>query len=317
MTAQARESFDATSFEEEAWLLGQPPLQKFLDYVGETAIGGDRVRQSLLVDQWRTANDIYYDLEKTEGGIAETIEIQELSGELAMLAEKVRADATFKNTYEVLPTRFAMVELDKLIVSQQHVNLSHARSARARLGAAPGPADVFAMCLPLGRPQAPVQIRQTGAKRFVLWSPSSDIRFHEAKMFGPESIAGYESFGPIGAVLGLVVGFGSNFLNVIESDKRLVLHNGHHRAYALRDLGLTHAPCLIQTVTRLDELNVVASRQVCEAPAFYFKSQRPPLLKDFFDARLNTVLRVPKLVRMIELNFEVKDFEVKDFASVI
>lgn len=315
MNAPARDALATTNFDEEVWLLGQPPLQKFLNYVEETAIGGDRVKQSLLVDQWRAANDVYYELENSEAGIAETAEAMDLDPALAELADRVRADSRFKRAFEVVPTRFAMVELDKLIISQQHVNVTHARSAKARLAKSSTPADVFRLCAPIDAPAAPVRIRQTGARRYVMWSPSSDIRFHEAKLFSGDAINGYEPYGAIGAILGLVVGFGSNFLNVIESDGRLVLNNGHHRAYGLRDFGLTHAPCIIQTVTRTDELNLIGPRQVCEAPAFYFKAARPPLLKDFFDPRLHTVLRIPKLVRMIEINFEVRDFEVEDFAA--
>ena len=317
MTATPRELTHglSESTQKEAWLLGQPPLRKFLDFVEETAIGGDRVKQSLLVDQWRIANDLYYELEKSEGGIAQTVDIRELDASLAMLAEDVRRDSRFRRAYEIVPTRFAMVELDKLVVSQQHVNLTHAESARAKLGSAPSVEDLFRACLPLGQSGPEVRMRKTGAKRYVMWSPSSDIRFHEAASLTAGQISDYESFGPIGAVLGLVVGFGSNFLNAIESDNRLVLNNGHHRAYALRDLGLTHAPCLIQTVTRVDELGVAASGDICDMASFYFKSPRPPLLKDFFDPRLRMVLTIPKLVRMIELSFEVRDFEVKDFAE--
>ena len=111
-------------------------------------------------------------------------------------------------------------------------------------------------------------------------------------------------------ILGLKVGYSSNFLSVIESDKRMVLHNGHHRAYALRAMGYTHAPCIIQTVTRTDELNLVASREVTEAPAHYFKSARPPLLKDFFNSRIRKVFQLPRILRMVEVSFEVREFEV-------
>jgi len=63
-------------------------------------------------------------------------------------------------------------------------------------------------------------------------------------------------------------------------------------------------------VTRRDELNLVASRAVIEEPAFYFKTARPPLLKDFFDPRIRKVLRVPTILRAVEVSFEVKDFDV-------
>jgi hypothetical protein len=207
-----------------------------------------------------------------------------------------------------------MVELDRLVMSQIHVNLTHIERLRTRIDAAASPEALFRFCLPLDRAEAPVRMRKVGSNRFLFWSESSDFRFHEPALLKPDQIGGYSSFGPLGGVIGLTVGYGSNFLNVIESDGRMVLHNGYHRAYALRSLGITHAPAIVQTVTRRDELNLVASRAVLDDPAFYFKTARPPLLKDFFDPRIRKVLRVPKILRMIELSFEVNEVEVVDFA---
>jgi hypothetical protein len=97
---------------------------------------------------------------------------------------------------------------------------------------------------------------------------------------------------------------------VIRVEKRLLLHNGYHRACALRAMGITHAPCIVQTVTRPDELDLTAKAAVTEDPAFYFGTARPPVLKDFFDPKIRKKLPVHKQVRMIEVNFEVRDYLV-------
>jgi hypothetical protein len=158
-------------------------------------------------------------------------------------------------------------------------------------------------------------MRRVGPQRFVFWSESTDFRFQEPTLLRPDQVNGLEAFGPVAGVLGLVVGFGSNFLNVIESGGRLLIHNGHHRACALRDLGITHAPCIVQTVTRRDELKIVAARAVTEDPAFYFAAARPPLLKDFFDPKIRKVLRVKEICSMVEVSFEVNERRIQDFAS--
>jgi len=299
--------------QDEVWLLGQPPLQDYVDYVQEIRDGGTSISRKLLVDLWRVANDYYYELEVSEAGLADRAEVRELPPSLAPVADTVMIDARFRRAFDKLPTRFAMVELDKLVVSQLHVDLNHAERLKARLGRAPSPESLFRFCHPLGGEDAPLQIRRVGPDRFVFWSASSDLRFHEALLLHPNQISGYEAFGPVGGIVSLVVGFGSNFLNVIQSDNRVLLQNGYHRAYALRDLGITHAPCIVQTVTRLDELNLAAGRKVRESPAFYFKAARPPLLKDFFDPKIRTVLRVPRVQHMIEVSFEVKEYDMKDF----
>ena len=297
----------------EAWILGQPPLQKYLDFMEEIAPLKSAPSRKALIDDWRRANDHYYKLEVAEDGIADKAGIAPLAASLRGLARKVKADPRYKRSFDDLPTRFAMVELDRLIVPQPHVNLDHIARLKLRLGPKRTPAALFHFCLPLDRSEADVQMRRAGANRYLFWSPSSDFRFQEPVVLTPDQIRGYQAFGPIGSVIGLTVGFGSNFLTVIKSDGRLLLHNGHHRAYALRDLGVTHAPCIVQTVTRRDELNLVASRAVRDDPAFYFKSARPPLLKDFFDPKLRKVISVPPLTRVVELSFDVKEFEIKDF----
>ena len=129
---------------------------------------------------------------------------------------------------------------------------------------------------------------------------------------GPDQLRGYESFGAIAGVVGVVVGFSPNFLSVLRSDSRLILHNGYHRAYALRELGMTHAPCVIETVSRRDELNLVAKQRVADNPAFYLKAARPPLLKDFFDPKIRKVLQTYKSLKMIEVSFEVQDLSMRE-----
>lgn len=308
-----RRPVDATT-QRELWLLGQPPLGRYLDFVEDFVIDGKEMRRGDLIEEWRQANDYYYELETSEANIADHAEVRPVDSALQPLVRAVEEDARFQRSYDELPTRIAMVELEKTVVPQPHVNLDHVERLKARLSANPSGEALFRFCLPLDRDEAPVRTRRMGGGRFQFWSPSSDFRFLEDKLLHGDETGDLSSFGPIASALSLLVGYGSNFLTAIESDGRLLLHNGHHRAYALRDLGITHAPCIIQTVTRRDELNLVASRSVTSDPAFYFKASRPPLLKDFFDPKIRKVLRVPPIVRLIELSFEVKETEIRDFA---
>ena len=65
-------------------------------------------------------------------------------------------------------------------------------------------------------------------------------------------------------------------------------------------------------MTRRDELAVVGPQRVVDAPAFYFKSARPPLLKDFFDPRIRKPLRVRRTRKVIEVSFEVREAHVAE-----
>ncbi len=300
---------------EISWLLGQPHLSDYLDFVRHKVVGGRDMDAGALADEWRAANDIYYDLEQSEAGIADTAQCLPLPPRLEALASALKTSPYYRTTFDTLPTTIAMVELDKLIVSQTHI-ANRFSAARARLlGSEPDAETLFHFCLPLERDNPAVRIQRLASDRYLFSSPSTDLRAHEPTLLGQDQIANIASFGPIAGVIGLIVGFGSNFLTAIRSDNRLVLHNGYHRAYALRALGITHAPCIVETVTRKDELRVAASETVSEDPAFYFRAARPPLLQDFFDMRLAKRLQVRPMETAVEVEFKMRSWTTTDWSE--
>lgn len=295
----------------EICLLGQPPLRRYLSFVRNQVVGGDSADRKALVDEWRRVNDYYRELEESEAGIADGIEVRELDPALAPLVALAMADPRYRSAFDTFPTDFAWVELDRLVIYQTHVTQEFVETLTSRLGPKPDPERLFRFCLPPERPTAPVTIRKVGQERYVFACESSDFRFLDTALLRPEQIQGYDSGGLISGVVGLVVGFGSNFLTAIRYQDRLVLHNGYHRACALRALGVTHAPCIVQTVTRGDELEVAAKRSVADDQRFYFVARRPPLLKDFFDPRIRKVLPVHRSMTTVEVTFEVEEHGVR------
>lgn len=297
---------------QEIVILGQPSLQQHLDFMRDIVVGGDAADPRAVCDEWRRANDIYHELEQAEAGIADTAECRDLAPALEPLAEALRADPHFQRTFDSLPSRIAQVELDKLVIFQTQVTQQFIDAIQVKLGPRPDPQSLFRLCLPVGQREVPIEIRRTGSRRYSFSSASTDLRFQEAVLLQAGQIAGHHSFGPVGGVVGLFVGFGSNLLNVVRADDRMVLHNGYHRACALRAMGFTHAPCIVQTVTRRAELAVAATQKVNDDAAFYFKAARPPLLKDFFDPRLTRIMPVRRTRKVVEISFEMRVFEVMD-----
>lgn len=296
---------------EELRLLGQPPLHDHLDFVRKRVVGGADLDPAELVNDWRRANDRYYDLAEQEAGFADEIDIQDLPPALDQLLAATKADFRYRNTFNRFPTSFAMVELDRLVVYQTHVAHEFSRDLAARLGPDPDPAMLFQFCHPERAENPPVEIRELGDNRYVFSSDSTDFRQHEPVLLRPEQVHDHQTFGPLSAMVGLGIGFGSNFLTAIRADNRLLLHNGYHRACALRLAGVTHAPCIVQTVTRRDELEVAAKNVVADHPEFYFSTPRPPLLKDFFDEQIAQIFTVYRTKKMIEVTFDIKTFEVR------
>jgi hypothetical protein len=296
---------------EELWLLGQPDLGYFLKFVRDKVVGGAALSPRLLADEWRRANDYYYELEVSEPGIADRVECRQLDDCLLPLVERVMAAPWFQRAFDTLPITLAMVELDRLVVFQPNVTRNFVGELKASLGVDPDPTSLFRFCIPLERPEPQVKVQRLGSRRYQVSSESADFRFLEAAVFQSDQISGYWPHGRIGAVIGAVVGFGSNFLNAIrDENRRIMLNNGYHRAVALRELGITHAPCIIQEVTRRDELAVAAGSTVNRTPFFYFGKKRPPLLKDFFDPRIRKILPVRRMRRVVEVEIEVRKFDL-------
>jgi hypothetical protein len=291
---------------EELWLLGLPPLEHFLDFVEHAVVGGTHPDRFALIEEWRAANSYYQELEQSEAGIANAGVPRELDAELAPLAREIAAHPHFRHTFDTVQTQFGIVELDRLIVRQKHVTQSFIDALVARIACRPDPETLFRICLPTDAPRPPVRICQVGSHRYVFRCESTDLRYHHTTVLEPQQVPGYDSFGPIAGMIAVVVGFGHEFLSVVRVGNRLLLDNGYHRACALRTLGVTHVPCVIQTISRLDELRMTVSARVAEEAVLYFESARPPLLKDFFDPKIRKLLPIRAQTHLVEVHVEIK-----------
>lgn len=290
------------------WLLGQPHLGDYLDFHKNKVIRPDGVECDLRVHmaEWQAANDYYAQLEKAEAGIADTIRCKPLPAKLKPLAQAIEQHPWFRDSFDDLPYRFELVELDKLVVSQLQVENGYSADLAQRIGPQADPASLFRFCLPLERPNPPVRIRRLGSNRYEFTSPSSDFREHRAQLLQGAQLDGIELPGPAVAMLGISVGFGSNFMSGVRSNNRVLLQNGYHRAYALRSAGFTHAWCIVEEVTRKDELRLTANEEVSDDPEFYFASRRPPILKDFFDPQIAKQFLAKRSEFVVEFEITVR-----------
>lgn len=290
------------------WLLGIPELDDYLSFVKRRVVGGDKIPPRTLVDEWRAANDLMYDLEQAEGGDVDKITTRPLDKPVAALAAELSETPYFKAMFDTMPVKFEMVELDRLIVCQTEIADIYSGSVADTLGPNPSPEALFRFCMSLDRVLPPVRIKRIDAEHYQFVSPSTDLRAHDVALLQPSDLTSANSIGPVAAALGLIVGFTPNFMSVIRSGKRLLLHNGYHRAYALRSLGITHAPCVVETVTRTNELSIIANSNVSSDPGFFFAARRPPLLRDFFNPKLRKELLVRPMETVIEVKFTMSDF---------
>lgn len=297
--------------EEHVYLIGHVSFQDCLSYLSTELIDGRSLDQKRLADEWRAAHDYLGQLRQTEAGCADNAGFEPLPPELQLLAMEVLADPIYQRAFTTVPVEIGLVELDRLVIFQNSINLAHVRRLKEAWGPTPSPEQVVRHCLPFEHQTPICRVGRVPRKdELIFLSDSNDLRFLECVVLRPEELPNFQPLGPIAGVVGLVVGYGSNYINVISSEGRLVLNNGYHRTYALRDLGVTHVPCVIQKVTRREELAVVAGTALRRHPDLYLSAPRPPLLKDLFDVRLSRTLFLPPKARQVRVSFSIEEVSV-------
>ena len=297
--------------DERLYLIGRPTLKEFIHFVRSRAV--DPLDEGRLADEWQAANTIVRTLEKEEAGFADNPPIGKMGPEYEPLLIEFLKDPLVRYGFNTVPTEVALVELDRLVVYQKHVDLTFARQLERKLGPTPSQEQIFRTCLPYDHPQPPVKWSRVDRDKFVFMSPSNDLRFLGTIPIPSNHIEDNPRPGNLVGVVGIAVGFGANFMNAFYAEKRLILNNGSHRAYALRKMGLTHVPCIVQHVSSRDELDVVASSKITRNLDFYLKHPRPSMLKDYFNPKLYTVMPVRRRLHQVTVRFEVDEANVPAF----
>jgi hypothetical protein len=297
---------DAVS--ENLYLVGRPTLKQFIHYVRGHAV--NQPSKGTLTDEWQAAHTVVRTLEKEEAGLADNPPIRTMGMEYESFLVEFLKDPLVRYNFNTVPTEVAFVELDRLVVYQKHIDLNFARQLESKLGPAPTEEQILKTCLPYDHPQPPVKWTRVRHGKYVFMSVSNDMRFLGAMPLHSGNIKDYPPPGNLVGVVGIAVGFGSNFLNAIYVENRLILNNGSHRAYALRKMGITHVPCIVQHLSSRDELDLVGSSEIRRDPDFYLKHPRPSMLKDYFNPKLQKLMPVRRRLRQITVRFEVEEHSV-------
>jgi hypothetical protein len=296
--------------DESLYLIGRPTLKQFIRFVKREAIAP--TDDATLIEEWQAAKNHIRTLEKEEAGHADhpVINPIEVGGKYKPLLVEFLNDPLVRHGFNTVPTEVAFVELDRLVVYQHHIDLTFVRHLQQKLGPTPSDEDIFRTCLPYDHPQPPAKWSRVDDGTFVFLSPSNDMRFLGPMRLRSGNLQDYPPPGALVGVLGLAVGFGCNFLNAIQVENRLILNNGSHRAYALRDMGFTHVPCVVQHVSTRDELDLVAPAPVRRDPDNFLKGTRPSMLKDYLNPKLRKVLPVHRRLKQITVKFEVSEVSI-------
>ena len=305
--ASAEAHQDATN--EYLYLTGRPRLRDLLHFARSHA--ATPPDETALTATWQSAHERVRQIEQDEAGAADDPPMTKLGPECEPLLLELLSDPLVQKGFNTVPTDVALIELDRLVVYQKHIDLTYVRQLAARLQqngeGALSDAQVFRTCLLHDHDQPPVKWSRAHHDSFVFMSPSNDLRFLGAVPLRSDQIKDYPARGKFVGIVGLAVGLGSNFLNALYAEKRLILNNGSHRAYTLRMLGVTHVPCIIQHARSRDEVDAVAATEVRKNPDAYLKHPRPSLLKDYFDPQLYLSFPAYRRMRQITVRFEIEE----------
>jgi hypothetical protein len=293
--------------DETLYLIGRPTLKQFLRFTKNNAVNAPD--DGTLTDEWEAASNVLRSLEKQEAGAPDNppiVRIEPDSKNEALLTEFLK-DPLVRNGFNTVRTEIAWVELDRLVVYQHHIDLTYAGLLARELGSSPSEEQIFRTALMHDHPRTEVKWDRARGNQFIFMSRSNDVRFLGTMKLQAHNIVDYPHPGNLAGVVGIAVGFGSNFLNAIYAENRLILNNGSHRAYALRKMGVTHVPCIIQHASSREKLDVLAASEVMDKPDYYLKHPRPSMFKDYFNPNLHKVMQVRRQLKQIRVKFEVDD----------
>ena len=304
--APALAAFGPHASTEERFLLGPRQLEEWLDEVSALGLSGPVPGRSSLTDLWRIGQKEYARLALSEAGAANSAAIRPLPKSMSRhIAQLVDLEGV-RRTFDTVPVAFGLVPLDALILSQYSMTQAVVDRIAAAHPAPISPKRLAELCLPLTAPAADFRLAGRSDKEFTFVADAHDMRFLDAQVIEPVNVQQAPVMGHPKAVVALSVGFSANLLNAVRYNGRIALNNGHHRALALRAMGLTHVPCLIQPCGSMEDLQQAASNEIIQNADLYFEAPRPPLLRDFDNPLLTHSFAAPRMRRVLTIKLDVQ-----------
>ncbi len=282
----------------------QIELNGFLD---ANSIDTEERKLEIKTD-WLAAAECFQELVNTEVGIPDTISTRHLPSEAATFLLELRRNPAFNKTFSNFPLSFEEIEIDKIVASQRTVHLDFVEQLKASY--THSAQNILNFCLHPGQDRTQTIVGRTATNAFTFSSENPGLRFlgvyeqpYEAAMMEGHHPGGQ----PIHAVV-LLVGYGISTINVYRVCNRIILNNGFHRLYALRALGVSHAPVVVQRVTHPD---LELPPQIADLPREYLTTApRPGVMKDFFDERLTCEVLQRNFLKALQIGWGINESRV-------
>ncbi len=280
-------------------------LPKFIRFVRERCPPRS-FDEAALMSEWQEARAAALRIIDDEAGIAESIDVRPLSEEMKPLAEQVLCQPSMRRLGSLVPRSWCMVEIDRLIVFQDSINLRHVEQLKASMASVPSAQDVIDLASRSGGRSHPAVRFSQSDSGYTFSSESSDLRFLDVATVEPADIQNYDPFGSASHAVVIYLGFSDNVISATRSGKRIILTNGSHRVYVLRELGFRYVPCLLTDASDEDASDLLLPAEIKEDRHFYLQAPRPPLFKDYVDPRLTQVVPVARKNYVLKVKLELQ-----------
>jgi hypothetical protein len=179
---------------------------------------------------------------------------------------EVAALPRFAETFPPGGWDFRLVEIDPLIATQFEVELPRAQSLCAALRGVPTEDELLGICLPPHLEAIPFEAHPR-PHALLIRSRSVNLEIHASGMVTQDPGRGlYFAGAAFGPSLPLV--------QVGRFQGRCYLIDGYHRAFALRQAGATHLPCVFVEVTDYARLGALGGYESFERELL--ESDNPP-----------------------------------------
>jgi hypothetical protein len=292
------------------FLYGACAKGEVMNYVRTLCVPEEQDCLPQILSDWINASKHFQQVEQSEKGEPQKIDVKDVPAEFASKLDEITNDYLFKQAFSLLPFEFKFVEVDKLVAGQRSVNLDYAEALKTQIPANPTIPDLIDFCL---SPQKQVKVpaeQMLAQNVYSFTSENTDFRFLGGfrKPLTEEDIKASTAGGyPLAAIV-LLVGLGASSMNVLAFRNRHVLNNGFHRAYALRSVGVTHIPVVVQRVSnpQLEFPPVIA-----DLPREYLLgAERPALMKDFSSPYLTRKLKVKAQNKIVQVQWNASQFTI-------
>lgn len=298
---------------EHSFIVARYPFQTYLHFVRSRGVGGTEASETTLAQDWREIQLRAATLDDAERGSADHPHMLPLPDEMIPLAQEARRHEAVQRSFGNLTGQWWLVEIDKAVVFQPWVDLTFVRRFQAALPRAVSHEDHIRVSAGTFAIKPQVQASHPAEDRFLFVSRSTDVRFLGSRLLDPSVIQHAQPHGHATHVVAVFLGSSINCLSALHVGNRLILMNGTHRAYALRDLGFTHVACLVTHVTNDQEKAQMLPQTVKQDEARYLISARPPMFRDYFDPAVRKVMATQPSNTLLRLHLE----QLKEFVPVI